>query len=750
MFATLRKCIVALVNWFRTLYTTAKIEKGESIMSSLSIQPTYPIFTDSKGEPLENGFIWIGTTNLDPQVNPIGVFWDAALTIPAVQPIRTLAGYPSRNGSPARLYVDSNYSIRVMDKNGGVVYSAPASTERYGNIITAANIEFVQDGLEAVTRTAQSKMRETISTMDFGAKCDWDGISGTDDTAATQKAIDYCLTNGKDLVVPGLSLISSSLNIDRMVDGAAFDNYFTIASISGGGFVVASDTVIFSTNLVNGVDPTLPVTQLVRFSGLKFEADVNTRTAYVLDSNKYLRTLFESCSFRKIKCLNAPAGHLTQSIYFQHCQMRRWIGVFFTSKEISFDLKVFNCLMEAGEVAFDLDFTVGNSFIGSCIEGMSDCAVRFVGGYGLTVQGCYFEENGGAVANGCTLDNSLAVGGLANENILISGNMFAGTAATPTKPQIRWGDSVVATSIGNMCTTTLHYFSTNSRVNVIGDEARTSLANFDPAMRFPAAANQLYGGAITQEFVGGRGGLLKLRSVQNNVISARGVTINEDGRVGMGTDAPATELHIHNTGTSKTRTLMSDATMGSLYGGYVSGYGVAGQGGWAALGTDQNGALAEALVINQSHQVFPAIDNSQTLGTAANRWSVVYAGTGTINTSDERTKQQIKPIDDAALRAWGKVNYCQFKFNDAVKLKGSEARWHFGLVAQRVKEAFESEGLNAFEYGLLCYDEWGNIYKTDDAGKEFLAVKAGNRYGVRYEEALALECAYLRSKLTTK
>jgi len=93
-------------------------------MSALSIQPVYPIFTDIDGQPLEDGFVWIGQANLDPQGNPIQVYWDAALTIPAAQPIRTLGGYPANSGTPARLYVNSDYSIRVMNKNGSVLYSS--------------------------------------------------------------------------------------------------------------------------------------------------------------------------------------------------------------------------------------------------------------------------------------------------------------------------------------------------------------------------------------------------------------------------------------------------------------------------------------------------------------------------------------------------------------------------------------------------------------------------------------------------
>jgi hypothetical protein len=92
-------------------------------MSALSIQPTFPIFTGTDGLPLENGYIWIGAANLDPQGNPISVYWDEALTISASQPIRTLNGYASRSGTPANIYVNSDYSIRVQDSKGSAVYS---------------------------------------------------------------------------------------------------------------------------------------------------------------------------------------------------------------------------------------------------------------------------------------------------------------------------------------------------------------------------------------------------------------------------------------------------------------------------------------------------------------------------------------------------------------------------------------------------------------------------------------------------
>jgi hypothetical protein len=93
-------------------------------MSALSIQPPYPAFAGADGLPLENGYIWIGTVNLNPQVNQIAVYWDAALTIPAVQPIRTLNGYPVYQGTPSRFYANSDYSIQVLDSKGSVVYTS--------------------------------------------------------------------------------------------------------------------------------------------------------------------------------------------------------------------------------------------------------------------------------------------------------------------------------------------------------------------------------------------------------------------------------------------------------------------------------------------------------------------------------------------------------------------------------------------------------------------------------------------------
>jgi hypothetical protein len=104
-------------------------------MSTIEVKPPYPAFAGADGQPLEDGYIWIGVVNLSPQVNPIAVYWDDAQTIAAVQPIRTQGGYPVYQGTPSRFYTASDYSIQVLDSKGSVVY-----TSLNGNSIGSGSI----------------------------------------------------------------------------------------------------------------------------------------------------------------------------------------------------------------------------------------------------------------------------------------------------------------------------------------------------------------------------------------------------------------------------------------------------------------------------------------------------------------------------------------------------------------------------------------------------------------------------------
>lgn len=87
-----------------------------------TVIPPYPQFNGSDGQPLEGGYIYIGTAGLNPETNPVSVYFDRAATIPAAQPVRTSGGFPTRYGSPANLFVSGDYSITVKDLKGNLVY----------------------------------------------------------------------------------------------------------------------------------------------------------------------------------------------------------------------------------------------------------------------------------------------------------------------------------------------------------------------------------------------------------------------------------------------------------------------------------------------------------------------------------------------------------------------------------------------------------------------------------------------------
>ncbi len=203
-------------------------------MSALSIEPTYPTFTDSDGSPLDDGYVWIGAAgSATPIANPQTAYWDAALTQVVTQPVRTRGGYPLNAGAIGRLYVAGDYSILVRNRNGYDLYSAPNATERIGSEL----VTFLQAGTGAVTRTAQAKMRDVVSVKDFGAV--GDGV--TDDTAAIQAALDSLPSAGGEVYVPtGQYRVTAGLVASKRVRLVGAGYSFLLASASPCVIVKAS------------------------------------------------------------------------------------------------------------------------------------------------------------------------------------------------------------------------------------------------------------------------------------------------------------------------------------------------------------------------------------------------------------------------------------------------------------------------------------------------------------------------------
>ena len=132
----------------------------------------------------------------------------------------------------------------------------------------------------------------------------------------------------------------------------------------------------------------------------------------------------------------------------------------------------------------------------------------------------------------------------------------------------------------------------------------------------------------------------------------------------------------------------------------------------------------------------PATDDTGRVGIASKRWNVVFASSGVVQTSDARDKRRIGAIPASWLDAWGAVEWRRFRW------KGRK-RWHVGLIAQAVHAAFAAHGIDAFAIGLMCFDQWDE--QRDGKGR--VTAKAGDRWGLRYDQCLALEAAWQRREM---
>lgn len=139
-------------------------------MSSVQILPPFPIFIDVDGDPLNDGFIFVGQANQDPVAFPVSVFFDRDLAIPATQPIRTKGGYPVNGGTASRLYIaETTYSILVRNKNSSTISS-----------VTNTSNPFIGGTLEDALNEAPIVTLASASTVNIGAaSSNTISISGT-------------------------------------------------------------------------------------------------------------------------------------------------------------------------------------------------------------------------------------------------------------------------------------------------------------------------------------------------------------------------------------------------------------------------------------------------------------------------------------------------------------------------------------------------------------------------------------------
>lgn len=190
-----------------------------------------------------------------------------------------------------------------------------------------------------------------------------------------------------------------------------------------------------------------------------------------------------------------------------------------------------------------------------------------------------------------------------------------------------------------------------------------------------------------------------------------------------------------------------------------------------SVGTSTDNAAGKLQV---NGNAVPTTDNVANLGTASFRWKEVFAGIGTINTSDAREKTERDKLTAEELAAASHLarDVSVFQWNEAIAEKGKDgARLHIGWIAQRVRDVMAAHGLDGFRYGFLCYDEWPEqqevwhewpaqdelvdpdtgaiLQPAIEAGRELVRPyrAAGNLFGLRKDELMAFIIAAQEQRL---
>ena len=269
-------------------------------MPAIIIESPYPLFTDDDGVALEDGYIYVGTANLDPVANPVAVYFDSALTIPAAQPIRTSGGYPVYSGSPARLFVNSDYSIRVNDKTGALVFSASTSTGTTGTVVTT-------DGTQTLTN--KTLVAPVLGTPASGTLTNCTGLPvSTGLTGAGSGVLTF-------LATPSSANLRSALTDETGTGAAVFATAPTIAGATFTGNAQTTPVVVIFSATAMAIDCALSnvftiamtanVTTAMTFSNLK---DGQTINVFITQDATGSRTMTWPASF---KWPGASAGVLS-------------------------------------------------------------------------------------------------------------------------------------------------------------------------------------------------------------------------------------------------------------------------------------------------------------------------------------------------------------------------------------------------------------------------------------------------------
>lgn len=201
---------------------------------SNAILPAIPLFADPRAGLLDSGYVWVGVENLDAESNPVAVYWDAALTQPAPQPLRTSAGLIVRNGAPASVHVAVAFSMTVKNARGELVLhlpsgasavsaaasaaaSASSASTNASAAIAARNAAQISQGLAATSATSANTSANAANTS-----------AGIASTAATAAASSASSAASSAATAAGVAAIAPMVATSTYISGGSGGNIMRV------------------------------------------------------------------------------------------------------------------------------------------------------------------------------------------------------------------------------------------------------------------------------------------------------------------------------------------------------------------------------------------------------------------------------------------------------------------------------------------------------------------------------------------
>jgi hypothetical protein len=375
----------------------------------LPVEQPFKTYTDRDGHPLDSGYVYFGQPDQNPITAPVTVYWDAAGTQPAAQPLRTENGYIVRAGTPANVFFSGSYSELVQDKRGRQVFYARTSNDfssatallnyiaSIASSIGSSLMGFLQAGIGAVLRTVQDKLRDTISVKDFGAV--GDGVAN--DTTAIQKAMDYAagLPNGANVLLPpGEYKVTGTLNL--LCD--------KVGLVGNGARIVATgfsqSTVLFS--ITHSTTTIFPSFKIVRIEGLRLQSSSRNGICFSVVGNGVDRfSAHIHYRWLDIKDFHIAwnYGDYAFSPMISECsasgvnQVFKQAGTISTGAHFVFDRCLFTTIgnKTGNIIAFDLGGVNTYKFIACDLES-ADYTLMTTSGSDVYLYGCHMELDVGS------------------------------------------------------------------------------------------------------------------------------------------------------------------------------------------------------------------------------------------------------------------------------------------------------------------------------------------------------------------